>query len=87
MNFGFVPKRTYDILQENCNKINDRRMYLAKENKELQIKVKNLEEMLEDARNRMKKIAKKYPEVDEKLTGIKKQTKKATTKTPKKEAK
>ena len=40
--FGFVPKRTYEILQENCKKINEERMALAKRNKDLQIKVKEL---------------------------------------------
>ena len=47
MNFGFVPRKTYEILQENCKKINEERIVLAKRNKDLQIKVKELKAEIE----------------------------------------
>lgn len=90
----FVPRKTYEIALENNKKINEQRIKVSEENKELQIKVITLEKQLDDAKNKIKELKKKVKSletctttiIDEK--GITILPKKAPRKprTPKKEA-
>ena len=46
MESPFVTRKTYQILQQNCNKINEQRQKVARNNIELQKRIKKLEEEL-----------------------------------------
>lgn len=47
MESPFVLRKTYEILKENCRLIDRQRLTLAKRNKELQLKIKELQKELE----------------------------------------
>jgi predicted nucleic acid-binding Zn-ribbon protein len=54
MNFGFVSRKTYNILQENCNKINRRRIEKEEENKKLQREILKLKQELKNLQEQIK---------------------------------
>ena len=55
-NKWFVPRRTCEIALENAKKINEQRIKVAQENRELQIKVIDLENTISELKKEIKKL-------------------------------
>ena len=55
-NKWFVPRKTYEIALENAKKINEQRIKVAQENRELQIKVIDLENTISELKKEIKKL-------------------------------
>lgn len=55
-NKWFVPRKTYEIAQENAKKINKQRIKVAQENREFQIKIKELETKNAELKKEIKKL-------------------------------
>lgn len=81
MNLGFVSRKTYNILQENCNKINKRRMEKEEENKKLQREILKLRQEIKTLQEQIK-VTNTVPMAKKRNTKAK-----TTRKTTKKEEK
>jgi len=89
-NKWFVPRKTYEIAQENAQKINKRRLELAEENKTLQENilalVKENQELINKCTSLEKQVRQLKKITKTNNTDEKSKRTRTTKKTPKKEA-
>lgn len=56
MKTPFVPRKTYEIAVDNAKKINEQRIKVSQENKDLQIKIHCLEDKIAEQKKEIKKL-------------------------------